>query len=147
VSGRTIDCVGLIETFRFQGGEEDPIRITAYLSRDQAANVRAQLASPLSSTSMKIQWYILSFDEVAKCWYEAALIKDKAQVSANIDTTRGQVQMFIANSGTPISPTLDLHVYKFEFQIIPAAGAVATVEFATGATQRLVKNWGVEDTD
>lgn len=141
VSGPKIKCLGLIDTFRYEGGEEDPIRISAYVSKDLAANIRAKLASPLSSTKLKVQWYIIAFDNDAKNWYEAALIKDRAKADANIDTDRGQVQMSIANVGVSVADTLDLKVYRFEFQIIPAAGSSTNLEFATGASQKLVKRW------
>jgi hypothetical protein len=145
VTGEKVPCLGLIETFRFQGGEEDPIRITAYVSKDTAANVRAKLASPLTNTKVKVQWYLISYDDEGKNWYESALVKDGAKASANIDTARGQVQMFIDNAPTRVSETLDVRVYRFEFQIIPAAGATTNLEFATGASQKLVKQWGVEE--
>lgn len=142
VQGATVKCIGLLESFRYEGGAEDPIRMVAYVSKDVAANIRAKLASPLPSTKVKVQWYIIAYDDDAKNWYEAALIKDRARADASIDTTRGQVQMFIANEPTYLSDTLDLRVYRFEFQVVPAAGATTHLEFATGASQRLVKSWG-----
>lgn len=141
VQGVKIQCIGLIDTFRYEGGQEDPIRITAYVSKDVAANLRAKLANPLTSTKVKVQWYILAYDNDAKNWYEAALIKNKAKADANIDTEKGQVQMFIANEGTAIADTLDLRVYRFEFQVVPAIGSSTNLEFATGSSQRLVKRW------
>jgi hypothetical protein len=141
VKGQKINCLGLIESFRYAGGEEDPIRISAYVSKDLAANIRAKLSNPLPSTKVKVQWYILAYDNDLKNWYEAALIKDKAKADANIDISQGQVQMFIANEGTMVAETLDIQVYRFEFQIIPAMGGSTNLEFATGASQRLVKRW------
>jgi hypothetical protein len=142
LSGRTVKCIGLLESFRFEGGDEDPIKLAAYVSKDVAANVRAKLASPLQSTKLKVQWYIVAYDDDAKNWYEAALIKGGAKASANLDTTDGRVQMFIANEPTRVADGLDLKVYRFEFQVVPAAGAQADLEFATGPSQRLVKRWG-----
>lgn len=142
VSGPKIKCVGLIESFRFAGGDDDPIRIAAYVSKDVAADVRATLSAPLQSTKVKLRWYIISYDDDTKCWYEAALVRDNKKVEANVDTSDGVMQMFIANQGTRIAETLDLKVYRFEFQVVPAAGKSALVEFATGPSQRLVKQWG-----
>lgn len=142
VSGESIKCIGLIESFTYEGGEEDPIRISCYVSKDVAANIRAKLANPLPSTKTKVVWYIIAYDDDAKNWYEAALIKDSAKAEANVDTTKGQVQMFISNEATRIAETLEIKVYKFEFQIVPAAGVTTNLEFATGAYQRIVKQWG-----
>jgi hypothetical protein len=145
VSGATIKCIALIESFKFEGGAEDPIRISAYVSKEIAANIRAKLASPLPSTKVKLQWYIIAYDDDAKNWYEAALLKGSAKADANIDTSKGQVQMFITNEPSRISETLDLKVYRFEFQVVPAVGATVNLEFATGASQKLVKEWGAAD--
>src|SRR5438270_13336229 len=38
VSGPKVECVGLIESFRFEGGDDDPIRISAYISKDVSAD-------------------------------------------------------------------------------------------------------------
>jgi hypothetical protein len=141
-TGSTIKCIGLIEKFEFGGGDEDPIRITCYSSRETAANVRAKLASPISSTSVQVAWYIIDFDEDRKEWYEAAFVQNSAKASANLDTMGGEVQLFIESQATRVSDVLDLKVYQLEFQIVPAEGSSSTLEFATGSTQKLVKSWG-----
>jgi hypothetical protein len=146
-SGLSINCIGLISAFRYPGGSDDPIRITCYVSKDTAANLRAKLASPLTSTKVKVQWYIVAFDDDQKNWFEAAFVQDQAKADAVVDTTRGQVQMFISNEPTAISETLDIKVYKFEFQIVPATSSSTNLEFATGSSQHLVKAWGSEDDD
>lgn len=144
VQGPKIECIGLIEQFRFEGGEDDPIRITAYVSKDVAADVRATLARPLPSTKLKVAWYIVSYDDDTRCWYESSLVRDKKNAEANIDTADGVMQMFIDNQGTRIAETLDLKVYKLDFQIVPAAKKTSLLEFATGPSQRIVKKWGGE---
>jgi len=142
VRGPTIKCIALLESFRFEGGARDPIRIAAYVSKDAAADIRAKLARPLTSAKLKVSWYILAYDDDKKAWYEAALLRDGQKAEASIDIDDGQAQMFIASQGSRIADTLDLKVYRFEFQIIPASGKTATLEFATGPSQRLVKQWG-----
>lgn len=147
LKGDKINCLGLIESFRYDGGEEDPIQISAYVSKDLAANIRAKLSKPLPSTKVKVQWYILSYDNDSKNWYEAALIKDKAKADANLDIQKGQVQMFIANEGIRVAETMDLEVYRFEFQIIPAMDSSTNLEFATGSSQRMVRRWAASLSD
>lgn len=141
VTGDRITCVGLLEKFQFQGGDDDPIRLTAYVSKGAAADVRAKLARPLPSTKVKLVWYIVSYDEERKAWYEAALVKDNAKVDAVLDTAEGQVQMFVAADGTRVSDQLEIKVYKLEFQVVPAPGKSALLEFASGPATRLVKKW------
>ena len=142
VSGDKVTCVGLLESFRFEGGDEDPIRISAYVSKGTAADVRSKLARPLTSTKVKVAWYVIDYDDERKGWYEASLIKGATSVDAIVDTADGQVQMFVDTQGTRISETLEMKVYRFEFQVVPAAGKTALLEFASGPAQRLVKQWG-----
>lgn len=141
LTGPKIECIGVLESFRYDGGENDPIRIKAYVSKGTAADVRAKLASPLTNTKLKVAWYIIDFDTERKAWYEAAFIKTPAYVDANIDTAGGNLQLFISNSAVRISETLDIGVYPLEFQIVPADESSADLEFATGPSRRLVKKW------
>lgn len=142
VSGSTIKCIGLLERFRFEGGEDDPIRLAVYVSKDVAADLRAKLAKPLTTTRLKMAWYIVAYDDDKKAWYEASFVRDNEKVEANVDTSDGNVQMFISNEPTRIADTLDVKVYRFEFQVVPAANKSTLLEFATGPSQRLVKKWG-----
>lgn len=141
VSGPLIKCVGLIESFRFDGEQDSPIRISAYVSKGTAANVRAKVAKPVTSTSVQVAYYILSYDDENKQWFEAAFVKNKAKASASVDTTGGVLQLFIDSQPTRVDDRLDLRVYKLEFQIAPPKGVTTELEFASGSTQKLVKSW------
>jgi hypothetical protein len=143
VSGAKVVCVGLIEHFKFEGGADDPIRISAFVSKGAAANVRAKLATPLTSTKLKVGFYVMGFDDERKAWYEAALIKDgSGKVSAVVDTVDGVLQLFVANETTPLAEHLDIQLQRIEFQLAPAEGKTATLEFATGPSTRVVRAWG-----
>lgn len=141
VTDSTVKCIGLIESFKFEGGENDPIRIVAYLSKGMAAEVRAKLANPLRNTQLKLGWYIIDYDEELKRWYEAAYCKSPTKADANIDSSDGELQIFVANEATRVNETLDINVFKFEFQVVPADGKTTQLEFATGPQRRLVKKW------
>ena len=95
-----------------------------------------------SNTSIKLAWYIIDFDNEAKLWYEAAFLKSPKQASANVDSSGGELQLFIDNAATAINDTLDIGVYALEIQSVPADNKKATLEFATGPRRRLVKRWG-----
>jgi hypothetical protein len=142
VSGERIQCIGLLERFRYEGGEGDPISMRAFISKGNAADVRAKLARPLANTSLKVGWYIIDFDGEQKLWFEAAFIKSAKFAEANVDSADGELQLFIANSGTRINEVLDIGVYAFDFQVVPADNKVTNLEFATGPRRRLVKAWG-----
>lgn len=145
VSGATIQCIGLIESFRYSGDDDAPIRIVALVSKDTAANVRAKLANPISATSLQLSWYIVSFDADRKQWFEAAFVKNGARAQAAVDVLRGTLQLFIDSKPIPVGELLDLGVYRFEFQVVPSEGSSSLLEFATGPTQRLVKQWAADE--
>lgn len=141
ISGSTIQCIGLIESVGYEGGETDPIRVVCYLSKGMAAEVRAKLARPLTNTKLKLAWYVIDYDEERKQWYEAAYVKSPSKAQANIDSAGGDLQIFIGNDGTRVSDQLDLNMFRFEFQVIPAEDKTAELEFATGPSRRIVKRW------
>jgi hypothetical protein len=142
LSGSRVACVGLIEQFHFDGGESDPMRLSVFVSKGTAANVRAKLVSPLTNTKLKLAFYIIGFDDEKKIWYESALIKDATcKVDAVLDTVGGDLQLFVATDPTAVAEHLDIQVYKLEFQVVPAIGKTAHLEFATGPTTRVVRLW------
>ncbi|PTL80732.1 hypothetical protein [Vitiosangium sp. GDMCC 1.1324] len=142
VSGRTIKCIGLIDYFRYAAGPTDPICIKAYVSKETASDIRSRLARPLTNPRLKLAWYIIDFDEADKLWFEAAYLKSPKTAEASLDSTGGDLQIFVDNHHTRISDTLDIAVFGFEFQVVPADKKKCTLEFATGSKLRLVKQWG-----
>ena len=142
VSGSTIKCIGLIEDFHYEAGTTDPIRIKAYVSKGTASDIRAKLARPITSPRLKLAWYIINFDEADKLWFEASYVKSPKTAEASLDSTGGDLQIFVDNQHTRISDTLDIGVFGFEFQVVPADKKKCTLEFATGSKLRLVKQWG-----
>ena len=141
VSGERMTCIALIEAFKFDGGKNDPIRVSGFVSKDNAAEIRARLARPLTSTKLQFSWYITDYDNDRKSWYDASFVRGKKKAESVIDSTDGELQIFINKQPQRISETLDINVYKFEFQAVPAEGKKSTLEFATGPSQRLVKSW------
>ena len=146
LNGSRVACVGLSGAGGGGGGASDPIRLSVYVSKGTAANIRAKLVSPLTNTKLKLAFYIIGFDDEKKTWYESALIKDATcKVDAVIDTVAGDLQLFVATEPTSVAEHLDIQVYKLEFQVVPANGATAHLEFATGPTTRVVREWQGED--
>lgn len=141
VKDNIVKCIGLIETFRFAGGTNDPVRISAFLSKGMASEVRAALARPITDTKVSVSWLIIDFDDERKQWYEAAFCKSPKKADANIDSGQGKLQLSIDGAGTRASEQLNLCVYRFEFQIVPADKKTSQLEFATGPTLKLVAKW------
>jgi hypothetical protein len=142
VSGTRVQCIGLIERLQFNGDEGDPIRIRAMVSRGTATNIRSRIARPVTNTKVKFAWYIIDFDEEDKLWYELSYVKTPTTgAEGALDSMGGELQIFVDKEGTVLSPTLDIRVFGFEFQMVPAEGKTSTLEFATGSRRRMVKSW------
>jgi hypothetical protein len=142
LKGTRVKCIGLLESLRYAGEEDDPMRFVVWVSQDTAASIRAKIAKPLTSTKLEMVFYVISYDDEKKQWYEAGLVKDRGRMKSALDTTGGEVQIFISNKPTRIQENSETRVYRFEFQVVPAAGETSIVEFALGPTQRFVKRWG-----
>lgn len=136
-----IQCIGLLASFRYEGGTNDPIRIACYLSKGMAAEVQALTAGPIQSTKLKVSWLVLDYDEERKQWYEAAFCKSPKQAEANVDSAEGELQLDVDCGGTNVSDALNLRLYRFEFQVVPADKKVSELQFATGPTRKLVRKW------
>jgi len=139
--GPKITCVGVIESLVFRS-ECDPISVSAFISREGAANVRAKLAQPVPTTKVQCDWVIIDHDDDRKSWYDAAYARDGAKVEANIDVHDGELVISVDRAPEPISPTLDIGVFRFRFQIVPPPGRTTKLEFATGPSIKLVRAWG-----
>ncbi len=138
-------CVGLIENFLFNGAENDPIRIAAYVSAQTAANLHSKFLGSVASTALQVSWYVISCDGYGEGWYEAAYVNGFAKASANIDTIDGDLQVNVADEGTSLDGkdggSIDVRLYKFEFQIVPASGETSTLQFATSKLRKLTRSW------
>lgn len=141
LSGPKVECVGIIESLTY-GGDNDPLEVTCFVSRESAANVRAKLAQPLSNTKVQCSWCVLDFDGDRKQWYEAAYVRGSGDADANLDAEDGELQLFVERQGVPISNTLDVRVFRMQFTIVPAPNKTTQLQFATGPTIKLVREWG-----
>jgi len=136
-------CVGVIEKFSFAGEEDDPIRIAAYISTANAASLGAKIASGITTTKFKFSYVICDYDIDKKKWFECAYVQNNGSASAVVDTMDGALQLFVNPTPERIRPDLDIALCRVEFQ----AGATSTsanLQFATGASSKVVKAWGGE---
>mgnify|MGYP001190721843 FL=1 len=142
IRGQTVRCIGIIQDFKYQGGDTDPIRISCYISKGNQSNIRAKLAKPLTNTKVKMGWYIISYDESAKQWYEAVKLISPKVAQTNVNSADGEMQIFMDKDPEKLSETLDINVYRFEFELIPQENKKVRVQYATGPTKRVVRQWG-----
>ena len=96
----------------------------------------------LTNTKVKMGWYIISYDESAKQWYEAVKLISPSVAQTNVNSADGEMQIFMDKDPEKLSETLDINVYRFEFELIPQENKKVRVQYATGPTKRVVRQWG-----
>lgn len=142
LGGQTIPCVAVIERFAYAGDATDPIRIACYVSKENQSNLRAKLSRELVNTKIKAAWTIVDYDDQSKTWFQAVDLMEPKRLDAMVNTVDGELQVFIDSRPTRISEGLDIHVFRFEFEVVPHPRKKSKLQFAMGPNQRLVKPWG-----
>ena len=144
---RTLDCIGIIDSFSWGGGAGDPICISAYVSTEFANQLKAKQKTSLSTTSIKkLGWWIVNYDIENKCWFEEAFPKaTDGFVTGQLNARGGKdVALRIADEGTSIAPNIDVQVFNIYFEVVPGANATYPLRFAQGKTKPFVKGWGLQ---
>lgn len=148
---KMLNCLGVIESFHFEGGVGDPICISAYVSSEFANQLKAKQKASLATTTIsKLGWWIVNYDVDSKSWFEEAFPKGatdspgdfvKGQLNASGGT---DVRLSIAEAPTMIAPNMDVQVFNIYFEVVPASDATYALSFRQGATKAFVKGWGLQ---
>lgn len=144
LGGSTVNCVGVIERFRYGGDVTDPIRLSCFVSQENRTNLRAKLSRDLVNIKVRMKWTVVGYDEGAKAWFSAVELKDPAQLDGLVNTVDGVLQISVDGAATKLSDFQDLEVYRFELELVPQPHKVSTIQFALGQNQRIVSAWGEE---
>jgi hypothetical protein len=146
-----LDCIGIIESFHFEGGVGDPICISAYVSSEFANQLKAKQKASLATTTIsKLGWWIVNYDVDDKSWFEEAYPKGKS--GATDGFVKGQlnagggtdIRLSIADSPTMIASNMDVQVFNIYFEIVPASDSTYALAFRQGTTKAFVKGWGLQ---
>ncbi len=150
-SSRLMSTVGVLESLTFEGGVSDPICVSAYLSQQNAVLLKAKMKSTLTTTKItKLGYWIVNFDEETKVWFEeafplGALGAEDGGLKGQLNAPGGlDVRLQIADEPVKVSPSIDVNVYKMYFEIVPAADALYSLNFATSPQTKFVRNWGLK---
>jgi hypothetical protein len=142
LGGPTVNCVGVIERFRYGGDVTDPIRLSCFVSQENRTNLRAKLSRDLVNIKVRMKWLLVGYDEAAKAWFSEVELLDPTQLDGLVNTVDGVLQVSVAGTPTRLSDAQDLQVYRFELELVPPPETVATIQFALGQNQRIVSQWG-----
>jgi hypothetical protein len=142
LGGATVNCVGVIERFRYGGDVTDPIKLACFVSQENRTNLRAKLSRELVNIKVRMKWLVVGYDEAAKAWFSAIELLDPAQLDGLINTVDGTLQITIDGAPTRLGEDQDLQVYRLELELVPPPATTATLQFALGQNQRIVAAWG-----
>jgi hypothetical protein len=145
LGGQTVPCVGVLESFSFAGDTTDPIRVSCFVSKDNQTNIRAKLSRELVNTKIKAAFTVADYDESSKNWFGAVDLLDPKRLDAVVNTVDGELQVSIDAAPTRISDSLDIHVFRFQFEVVPHPRKKSKIQFAMGPNQKLVRQWGGAD--
>jgi len=132
-----IKCVGVIESFAWSGGVRDSICVTAYISAENAVQIKDLLKAGIKTTIVKgCKWWIINFDQESNSWYEASFPKNPANVTGQIAGGTADPQLNV-----DLNPNV-ANVYKFTFGIAPAGNLIYSLRFATSVKTSNALPWG-----
>lgn len=134
-----VSCVAVMESLTFGGESADPIRISAYVSKDNQLKLRHKLLKPLPSTHFTLDYCVIGYDEDSKAWYSCWEL-DQSPSDAQLDTGDGVLQLFISFEPSRISESLDVNLYRLEFQMVPGKRPTR-LKLASGPQHRYVDEW------
>jgi hypothetical protein len=140
---KTLKVVGVIEKIAWNGGVGDPFSFTAYLSQQNASQIKTAQQATLTTTTIKsLGFWVANYDQETKVWFEqfyplnpptlSGIIGPKDNPKLNVDLTP-----------VPVKDGIDVMVYKVSFEIVPAANRAFTLSTANSPKTRAAKAWGL----
>ena len=145
VADSQVKVVGVLDSFSWGGGVGDPISISAYISAENAFQLKALQQLTLKTTSVsKLAWWIADFDEETKEWFEQAYPQTPAAITGQLNAPGGRdIRLQISDDPTKVAANIDVNVYNVYFEVVPAANQTAHFMFATSKQKKVAKGWGL----
>ena len=146
ITPNKITCTGVIESWSWGGGVGDPISISAYISSENAQQIKAKQQTTLTTTQIKkLAWWLVNFDEENKAWYEECYPKDPTHVTGQLNAPGGKdVRLHCADEPTKVSSNVDVNVVRVSFEIVPAANSTYVIGMGINSKTKHVNAWGLK---
>ena len=146
VTPSKLTCVGILESLSWNGGVGDPISISAFISSENAQQIKAKLQTTLKTTSIKhLSWWIVNFDEENKAWFEEAYPKDPTHITGQLNAPgKSDVRLSVDDEATKVAQNIDVNVYRVFLEIVPAANSTYVMGFGISQQKKHVKAWGLK---
>lgn len=134
------NVVGVIQEFSWKGGTGDPLKITFFVSRENAILLNALQQSSFKTDAVSsLGWWIGDYDQDARVWFDEAYPATMATVSGTLaDSSTLSVNL----SPVRVSAAVDANVYAVTMQVSPLAHRVFALQFASSSHAAVTKTWG-----
>jgi hypothetical protein len=140
-----VTVVGVLESFSWGGGVGDPVCISAYISAENAFELKAKLKMTLKTTKVtNLGWWLGNFDEETKEWFEESFPKAPEEITGQVNAPgKTDIRIMVADEATKVAPNIDANVYNLYFEVVPATNQTADFHFATSKAKQFIKRWGL----
>jgi hypothetical protein len=138
----TVQVVGPIEHFEWDGGVGGLIKCDFYMSQENAVQLKAVQQAVLKTTTVNgFGFWVGDYDQEQKLWYEQAFPIGKA--ISGIVGPKDNPELNVDLTPIPAADGIDVFIYKVSISIAPAANLQYALQFANSSSTPTVKQWGL----
>ena len=139
-----VTCVGVLDSFSWEGGVTDPLCISAYIAAENAEALLGKLSRPLENRDItKLGWWVIDFDPEGKIWYEESHPGNAVSVAGQLHAPGGNPRIQVASTATQVAPGVDVNVYNVYFEVVPPPNQASFLHFASSSKTPYLKQWGI----
>jgi len=143
IAEEKVKCVGIIESVEYGGGVGDPYCFNVYVSGNNAQKLAAAMKNTFDNTSIdNISWWMGNFDEEEKSWYEEVYPKND-DMKGMLNAQGKDLKIAIDSTGVKVHQNVDVKVFSWYFEIVPAANVLTDVNYSVGLKKAQVRHWGL----
>jgi len=137
--------VGIIESLDYAGGVGDPYCFNLYISGANSTKLNTALQNTLDKTGISaIDFWLGNYDEEAKQWYDECHPAKSGEMKGMFNAEGNAVKCNVAAEGVKVQQNIDVKVYAWYFEIVPAANVLTDISFAVGLGKKSVRHWGLK---
>lgn len=136
--------VGVIESFSWEGGTADPIKLEFYVSQENAMQIASLQHLALKTTLVSaLGWWLADYDQEDKKWFEQAYpVTVTGAITGHINK-RKDPDLKVDLHPVKVRDNIDVNVYKVTLAVVPAGNAKYKLNFASSYQQKVIKSWGI----
>jgi len=143
IAAEKVKCVGIIQSVDYGGGVGDPYGFNVYISGNNAQKLNAAMKNTFDSTTISVcNWWVGNFDEEEKAWYEEVYPKNN-DMKGMLNAQGKNMKIAVDSVGVKVNSNVDVKVFSWYFEIVPAANVLTDVLYAVGVKKNSVKHWGL----